>query len=189
MVPTPVSNSGGLGFDSRTGHQSYRISRFPPVVSCLTVTASPYWYHILTQLVHCCWRLATLALAKGGVRSTHIKTLRSETFSRTSGSQKYFGGKKIKPVPVLKHYAMKTYGGGVHVHIILTRELLGGVMLHASAASPPVTHCIWGWMGPRAGLNEVKRKFFTTPELELRPLGCPASRQPRTPNCSEHVRG
>jgi hypothetical protein len=32
-------------------------------------------------------------------------------------------------------------------------------------------------VGPRAGLDDVeKRKFFTLPGLELRPLGRPASR-------------
>jgi hypothetical protein len=34
----------------------------------------------------------------------------------------------------------------------------------------PGTHCIWGWVGPRTGLDDMeKRKFFTLPGLELRP--------------------
>jgi hypothetical protein len=42
----------------------------------------------------------------------------------------------------------------------------------------PRTHCIGGWVGPRAGLDDVeKRKFSTLPELELRPLGHPAGSQ------------
>jgi hypothetical protein len=42
----------------------------------------------------------------------------------------------------------------------------------------PGTHCIGGWVGPRAGLDDVeKRKFFTLPGLELWPLGRPAHSQ------------
>jgi hypothetical protein len=34
------------------------------------------------------------------------------------------------------------------------------------------THLIGGWVGPRAGLDDVeKRKFLTLPGLGLRPLG------------------
>jgi hypothetical protein len=61
----------------------------------------------------------------------------------------------------------------------LTLVLVGGE-LSASRPSPftPVTHCIGGWVGPRAGLDDVeKRKFLTLPGLELRPLGCLASNQ------------
>jgi hypothetical protein len=37
------------------------------------------------------------------------------------------------------------------------------------------THWIGGWVGPRAGLDDLKkRKFLTLPGLELRPLGRPA---------------
>jgi hypothetical protein len=51
--------------------------------------------------------------------------------------------------------------------------------LHASAAllqgkEPPGTHCIGGWVDPRAGMDNVKRKFLTLPGLELRPLGRPS---------------
>jgi hypothetical protein len=39
----------------------------------------------------------------------------------------------------------------------------------------PSTHWIGGWVSHRAGLDDVeKRKFFTLPELTLRPLGRPA---------------
>jgi hypothetical protein len=45
---------------------------------------------------------------------------------------------------------------------------------------PPGTHCIGGWVGPRAGLDRLddveKRKFLSLSGLELRPLGRPASR-------------
>jgi hypothetical protein len=42
----------------------------------------------------------------------------------------------------------------------------------------PSTHWIGGLVDPRAGLNEMeKRKFLTTPGLELRPLGHPARSQ------------
>jgi hypothetical protein len=43
----------------------------------------------------------------------------------------------------------------------------------------PGTHRIGGWVGPRAGLDEVeKRKFFTLPGFELRTLGRPVRSQP-----------
>jgi hypothetical protein len=39
----------------------------------------------------------------------------------------------------------------------------------------PGTHWIGGWVGPRAGLDDVEKgKFLTLPGLELRPLGRPA---------------
>jgi hypothetical protein len=42
----------------------------------------------------------------------------------------------------------------------------------------PGTHWIGGWVGPRAGLDDVeKRKFLILPGLELRPLGRPARSQ------------
>jgi hypothetical protein len=51
--------------------------------------------------------------------------------------------------------------------------------LHALAALPrrksPGAHSIWGWVGPRAGLDDVeKRKNLTLPGLEIWPLGRPA---------------
>jgi hypothetical protein len=37
---------------------------------------------------------------------------------------------------------------------------------------------MWGWVGPRTGLDDVQmRKFLPSPGLELRPLGHPARRQ------------
>jgi hypothetical protein len=55
--------------------------------------------------------------------------------------------------------------------------------LHAPAALPPGerapgTPCIGGWVGPRAGLDDMeKRKIFPLPGLELRPLGRSARSQ------------
>jgi hypothetical protein len=79
---------------------------------------------------------------------------------------------------------MKVYGVvDVYVHIFLTTTLVGGEW---SASRPsryipgrsPRTHWIGGWVHPGAGLDNVeKRKFFTLPGLELRPLGCPARSQ------------
>jgi hypothetical protein len=41
----------------------------------------------------------------------------------------------------------------------------------------PGTHWIGGWVDPRAGMDDVKkRKFLTLLEHELRSLGCPACR-------------
>jgi hypothetical protein len=80
---------------------------------------------------------------------------------------------------------MKAYGEvDVYIRIFLTSALAGGEW---SASCPcrfipgeraPGTHCIGGWLDPRAGLDDVeKRKFLTLPGLELRPLGCPPRSQ------------
>jgi hypothetical protein len=74
---------------------------------------------------------------------------------------------------------MKAYGVvDVYIHIFLTLALVGAEW---SASRPgrltPSTHWIGGWVGPRAHQDVEKRKFFTLPGLELRPLGCPARSQ------------
>jgi hypothetical protein len=80
---------------------------------------------------------------------------------------------------------MKAYGGvDLYIHIFLTSVLVEGEW---SASRPgrftpgekaPSTHWIGGWVGPRAGLDDVeKRKFLTLPGLELRPLCRPARSQ------------
>jgi hypothetical protein len=77
---------------------------------------------------------------------------------------------------------MKAYEGvDVYIHIFLTSALAGGEW---SVSRPgrftpgeraPGTHWIGGWVGHRAGLDDVeKRKFLTLPGLELRPPGLPA---------------
>jgi hypothetical protein len=41
-----------------------------------------------------------------------------------------------------------------------------------SRGKSPSTHWIGGWVGHRAGLEDMeKREFFTLPRLEIRPLG------------------
>jgi hypothetical protein len=81
---------------------------------------------------------------------------------------------------------MKTYGGlDVYIHVFLTSALAGGDW---SASRPgrftpgerpaPRTRWIGGWLNPRSGLDDVKkRKFLTLLGPELRPLGCPARSQ------------
>jgi hypothetical protein len=69
----------------------------------------------------------------------------------------------------------------VYSHIFVTSALVGGEW---STSRPgrftpweraPGTHWIGGWVDLRAGLEDLeKRKFFTLPGLELRPLGRPA---------------
>jgi hypothetical protein len=77
---------------------------------------------------------------------------------------------------------MKAYGGvDIQSQVLLTSVLGGGEW---SASRPcrfttgqraPDTHCRGGWLGPRAGLDEVeKRKLLTLQGLELRPLSRPA---------------
>jgi hypothetical protein len=80
---------------------------------------------------------------------------------------------------------MKKYGGVyVKVHIFLTSALVGGewVASRPGRFTPreraPGTHWIGGWVGPRAGLDDVeKRKFLILPGLELRHIGHPARSQ------------
>jgi hypothetical protein len=73
-------------------------------------------------------------------------------------------------------------GSGCIDHTFLTSVLVGGEW---SASRPDRftpgektgTHWIEGWVGPRAGLDNVEqRQFLLLPGLELRPLGRPASR-------------
>jgi hypothetical protein len=68
-------------------------------------------------------------------------------------------------------------GVNVYIHVLLTSALVGdewsasrtGRLIPEERA--PGTHWIGGWVGPRAGLDEVeKRKFLILPGLELRPL-------------------
>jgi hypothetical protein len=74
---------------------------------------------------------------------------------------------------------MKAYGGvDVQIHIFLTSALVGGDWTTSRPGhfTPgervPGTNQLGGWVGPRAGLDDVeKRKFLTLPGLEIRPLG------------------
>jgi hypothetical protein len=70
---------------------------------------------------------------------------------------------------------MKAYGGvDVQTHVFLTSALVGGE-LSASCLGhlndgerAPGTHWIGGWVGPRAGVEKVKkRKFLPPPGLEI----------------------
>jgi hypothetical protein len=79
---------------------------------------------------------------------------------------------------------MKAYKGvDVQTHVFLTSALVG---VEWSASRPgrftlegrdPGTHWIAGWVDPRAGLDDVEKKKFILPELELRPLVGPARSQ------------
>jgi hypothetical protein len=80
---------------------------------------------------------------------------------------------------------MKAYGGvDVYIRIFLTSALVGGEWSASCRFSftpgerAPGTHWIGGWVGPRAGLDDVEmRKFLIVPGLELRPLARPARSQ------------
>jgi hypothetical protein len=77
---------------------------------------------------------------------------------------------------------MKTYGEvAAHIHVLLTSVLVG-VKFHASVDFPRegATSNPWigSWVGPRAGLDNVKRrKILPLPAVELRPLGLPVRSQ------------
>jgi hypothetical protein len=72
----------------------------------------------------------------------------------------------------------------VYVHICLTSTLVGGEWLatlpchFTRGKRTPSIHWIGGWVGPRAGLDDVeRRKLLILPGLELQPLSCPAHSQ------------
>jgi hypothetical protein len=86
---------------------------------------------------------------------------------------------------VIKHYAMKTYGGvNVKIHMFMISVLDGGewTALRPGHVTPgervPSAHWIIGWVGPRTSLDDVeRRKILPLPGLELQPLGRPACSQ------------
>jgi hypothetical protein len=84
----------------------------------------------------------------------------------------------------IKHCITEAYWGvDVSIHIFLISELAGGKwsawrtgrFIPRERASS--IHWIGGWVGLRAGLYNVERKFLTLPGLELRPLDRPACSQ------------
>jgi hypothetical protein len=63
----------------------------------------------------------------------------------------------------------------IYIHIFVTSVVGGEWSASCSHRFTAGTHWIGGWVGPRAGLDDVeKRKFFTLSGLELQPLSCPA---------------
>jgi hypothetical protein len=80
---------------------------------------------------------------------------------------------------------MKAYGEvDVQIHIFLISVLAVGEWSvsrpgrFTSEERSLGTHLLGGWVGPRAGLEDVEnRKFSTLPGLELRPLRRPARSQ------------
>jgi hypothetical protein len=80
---------------------------------------------------------------------------------------------------------MKAYGAvEVQIHIFLTSALIGDewsasrrCRFNSGVKSARYTW-IGGWVGTRAGLDDVEeRKFLTLPRLELRHLGRPVRSQ------------
>jgi hypothetical protein len=80
---------------------------------------------------------------------------------------------------------MKAYGRvNAQIHVFFPSALVGDEWLASSAGHfipgerAPGTQCIGGWVGPRAGLDNMEKwKFLTTPGLKLRHLGCPVRSQ------------
>jgi hypothetical protein len=67
---------------------------------------------------------------------------------------------------LIKHCTMKANGGmGIYIHIFLTSALVGCEWLASRLGRFTTgerafgTHWIGGWMGPRAGLDDVKKIF------------------------------
>jgi hypothetical protein len=82
-------------------------------------------------------------------------------------------------VPCTKHHAMKMYGG-LEVQLHTLNLALGGELTSSQPScftSPrvgtPRTHCIRGWVDPRAGLDMVEKRKLSLPCQESNP-SCPA---------------
>jgi hypothetical protein len=106
--------------------------------------------------------------------------------------------KKGKADPVLNLLSTTPWrrmgGTDVRTNIFLTSALIWGEWLASRPAAfppppppgkeSPSTQWIGGWVGPRAGLDDMEKwKILFTPGLELRPLG----RQPvasRSTDCA-----
>jgi hypothetical protein len=78
----------------------------------------------------------------------------------------------------------------VLIHIFLTSAQVGGEWSvsypgrYTPGDKAPGTHLIGGWVGPRAGLDDVEKiKYLYLRGLEFRPLGSPA----RSHNISEEL--
>jgi hypothetical protein len=91
----------------------------------------------------------------------------------TSSQNQLISGNNV--TVFLKPYAMKMYRGvDVQIHIFLTSALteVSG-QLHAPTALPrvkgttgervPGTHWLGGWVGPRAGLDDVEKRKILDP--------------------------
>jgi hypothetical protein len=80
--------------------------------------------------------------------------------------------KKVKlSLCLIKHYAIKTYGGvDVKSHIFLTPALVGEEW-SASCSGPFTsgTHLIGDWVGLRAGLDVVEKILDSTGTQTLTP--------------------
>jgi hypothetical protein len=80
---------------------------------------------------------------------------------------------------------MKAYGEvDVYIDIFLTSALVGGKWSASqrgrftTGERAPDTHCLGGWVDPRAGLDDVEKiNFLTLAGLELRPLSHPTRSQ------------
>jgi hypothetical protein len=57
----------------------------------------------------------------------------------------------------------------VYPYQITKYYLISLVLRFTPGKNAPGTHWIGGWVDPRAGLNDVQRKFVTLPGLKLRP--------------------
>jgi hypothetical protein len=66
---------------------------------------------------------------------------------------------------------MKTYGEvDIQINIFLTLAFGGEWSASRPGRFTPDTHWIGGWVGPKAGLDNMKRKFLTLMRFELWPL-------------------
>jgi hypothetical protein len=104
------------------------------------------------------WMLCPVRHRIGSVAET---SLQSETLVRYRIVPKV----KVKSLCLTKHHAMKTYWGSGRI-APCSLNLVTRLRLVVSFTPRPLyprerssdTHCIGGWMGPRAGLDRVARR-------------------------------
>jgi hypothetical protein len=78
-------------------------------------------------------------------------------------------GKVAHVLNLIKDYGMKAYGGSGRIDPHFSILALGGGEWSASRPGrftsverAPGTHCIGGWVDPRAGLDDVEKRTFLT---------------------------
>jgi hypothetical protein len=110
---------------------------------------------------------------KCDVENTVVHAAKSISCRNTKTST--FKVRKGKVLSVFKHWTMKAYGGvDVWTHVFLTSALVAGEWSRLGRFTlgerAPGTHWIGGWVGPRAGLDDIEKiKFLILTGFERLP--------------------